>query len=253
MAIYRIAIGTVGEASHPSALRAALAEFFSMLIFVFAGQGSGMAFNKLVTGHDSAGQSADGLIIAALSHGFALIVAVSVGANISGGHVNPAVTFGAFLGGNISLMRSFPYWIAQLLGSTVACMLLKHATGMETPAFSLSSGVSTSNALVFEIVMTFGLVYTVYATAVDPKRSNVGVVAPIAIGLIVTANILVGGVFDGASMNPAVSFGPAMVSWSWDNHWVYWVGPMTGAAVAALVYDNLFIDDLHEPLATNDF
>lgn len=83
-----------------------------------------------LAGGDSAAQSADGLIIAALSHGFALFVAVSVGANISGGHVNPAVTFGAFLGGNISLMRGVLYWIAQLLGSTVACMLLKYATGL---------------------------------------------------------------------------------------------------------------------------
>ncbi|KAK4743108.1 hypothetical protein SAY87_001109 [Trapa incisa] len=252
MPIYRIAIGTVADASHPSALRAALAEFFSMVIFVFAGHGSGMAFSKLV-GRDSAPQSADGLIIAALSHGFALFVAVSVGANISGGHVNPAVTFGIFLGGNISFMRSIIYWIAQLLGSTVACMLLNYATGLEAPAFALSSGVSVSNALIFEIVMTFGLVYTVYATAVDPKRDNVGVVAPVAIGFILAANILVGGAFDGASMNPAVSFGPAMVSWSWDHHWVYWVGPMTGAAVAAVVYDNLFIDHSHEPLDADDF
>ena len=70
-----------------------------------------------------------GLVAAALAHAFALFVAVSVGANISGGHVNPAVTFGAFIGGNISLLRSILYWIAQLLGSVVACLLLKFATG----------------------------------------------------------------------------------------------------------------------------
>lgn len=70
-----------------------------------------------------------GLVAASLAHGFALFVAVSVGANISGGHVNPAVTFGAFLGGNISLIRGILYWIAQLLGSVVACLLLKLATG----------------------------------------------------------------------------------------------------------------------------
>lgn len=70
-----------------------------------------------------------GLLAAALAHAFALFVAVSVGANISGGHVNPAVTFGAFIGGNITLLRSILYWIAQLLGSVVACILLKFATG----------------------------------------------------------------------------------------------------------------------------
>ncbi|XP_030928356.1 aquaporin TIP1-3 [Quercus lobata] len=252
MPISRIAIGSPGEASHPDAIKAAFAEFFSMVIFVFAGEGSGMAFNKL-TGDGPTTPS--GLVAAALAHAFALFVAVSVGANISGGHVNPAVTFGAFIGGNISLLRSILYWIAQLLGSVVACLLLKFATGgLETSAFSLSSGVSVWNAVVFEIVMTFGLVYTVYATAVDPKKGNIGMVAPLAIGLIVGANILVGGAFDGASMNPAVSFGPAVVSWSWTNHWVYWLGPMVGAAIAAIVYDTIFIgQSTHEPLPTNDF
>ena len=124
----------------------------------------------------------------------------------------------------------------------------------ETSAFSLSSDVSTWNALVFEIVMTFGLVYTVYATAVDPKKGNLGIIAPIAIGFIVGANILAGGAFDGASMNPAVSFGPAVVSWTWTNHWIYWLGPLIGAAIAAIVYDNIFIGDgPHEPLSTRDF
>lgn len=102
--------------------------------------------------------------------------------------------------------------------------------------------------------MTFGLVYTVYATAVDPKKGNVGIVAPIAIGFIVGANILAGGAFDGASMNPAVSFGPAVVSWTWTNHWVYWAGPLIGAAIAALIYDNILIgDNAHERLPTTDY
>ncbi|CBI31728.3 hypothetical protein VitviT2T_019190 [Vitis vinifera] len=251
MPINRIAIGTPGEASHPDALKAALAEFFSMLIFVFAGEGSGMAFNKLT---DSGSSTPAGLVAAALAHGFALFVAVSVGANISGGHVNPAVTFGAFIGGHITLLRGILYWIAQLLGSVVACLLLKFSTGgLETSAFSLSSGVSVWNALVFEIVMTFGLVYTVYATAVDPKKGNLGIIAPIAIGFIVGANILAGGAFDGASMNPAVSFGPAVVSWSWANHWVYWAGPLIGAAIAAIIYDLIFIDSTHEQLPTTDY
>jgi len=127
-------------------------------------------------------------------------------------------------------------------------------TLQETAGFALSPGVSVWNALVFEVVMTFGLVYTVYATAVDPKKGNVGVVAPIAIGFIVGANILVGGAFDGASMNPAVSFGPAVVTWQWTHHWVYWAGPFMGAAIAAIIYDNIFIgDDGHEPLSSSDF
>ncbi|XP_044478709.1 probable aquaporin TIP1-2 [Mangifera indica] len=247
-----LAIGTPAEFGQPDALKAGLAEFISMLIFVFAGEGSGMAFNKLT---DDASTTPAGLVAAALAHGFGLFVAVSVGANISGGHVNPAVTFGAFVGGHITLVRSFVYWIAQLLGSVVACLLLKFATGgLTTSAFSLSSGVGVWNALVFEIVMTFGLVYTVYATAVDPKKGNIGIIAPLAIGFIVGANILAGGAFDGASMNPAVSFGPAVVSWTWDNHWVYWLGPFIGSAIAAIVYSILFIPpNTHEPLPTTDY
>ncbi|GFZ17976.1 gamma tonoplast intrinsic protein [Actinidia rufa] len=252
MPISRIAVGTSADMSQPDALKAALAEFISMLIFVFAGEGAGMAFNKLT---DDGSTTPAGLVAASLAHAFALFVAVSVGANISGGHVNPAVTFGAFIGGHITLLRSILYWIAQCLGSVVACLLLKFATGgLETSAFSLSSGVSVWNALVFEIVMTFGLVYTVYATAIDPKRGNLGIIAPIAIGFIVGANILAGGAFDGASMNPAVSFGPAVVSWSWDSHWVYWLGPFIGAAIAAVIYEVIFIGpSTHEQLPTTDY
>ncbi|XP_009780564.1 aquaporin TIP1-2 [Nicotiana tabacum] len=252
MPISKITLGNLAEASQPDALKAALAEFISMLIFVFAGEGSGMAFGKLTNGGAA---TPAGLISAAIAHAFALFVAVSVGANISGGHVNPAVTFGAFVGGHITLFRSVLYWIAQLLGSVVACVLLKFATGgLETSAFALSTGVTPWNAVVFEIVMTFGLVYTVYATAVDPKRGNLGIIAPIAIGFIVGANILAGGAFDGASMNPAVSFGPAVVSWTWNSHWVYWLGPFVGAATAALVYEIIFIgDNTHEQLPTADY
>ncbi|XP_047332527.1 aquaporin TIP1-1-like [Impatiens glandulifera] len=252
MPISNIAVGSTGEATRPDAIKAAAAEFFSTLIFVFAGEGSGMAYNKLT---DSGASTPAGLVAAAIAHAFALFVAVSIAANISGGHVNPAVTFGLFLGGNISLLRSILYWIAQLLGSVAACLLLKFATGgLETSAFSLSSGESATNALVFEIVMTFGLVYTVYATAVDPKKGDLGTIAPIAIGFIVGANILAGGAFDGASMNPAVSFGPAVVSWTWTNHWVYWAGPLIGAGIAALIYDNIFIDsNPHQQLPVTDY
>ncbi|XP_058099071.1 aquaporin TIP1-2-like [Magnolia sinica] len=252
MPLSRIAIGTTHEVRHSGALKAALAEFVSTLIFVFAGEGSGMAFNKLT---DNGSSTPSGLVAAALAHAFALFVAVSVGANISGGHVNPAVTFGAFLGGNISLFRGILYWIAQLLGSVVACLLLKFSTGgLTTSAFALSSGVGVWNAVVFEIVMTFGLVYTVYATALDPKKGSLGTIAPIAIGFIVGANILAGGAFDGASMNPAVSFGPAVVSWTWTHQWVYWVGPLIGAAIAALIYDLILIgESTHEQLPTTDY
>ncbi|RAL46126.1 hypothetical protein DM860_006280 [Cuscuta australis] len=252
MAFPRIAIGNSREVSEPDALRAALAEFISMFIFVFAGSGSGLAFDKLT---DNGPATPDGLISASIAHAFAILVAVSVGANISGGHVNPAVTFGVFLGGHITLFRSIMYWIAQLSGSVVACLILKSVTGgMVTSAFGPSDGVGPWNAVVLEVVMTFGLVYTVYATAVDPKRGEIGTIAPIVISFIVGANILAGGAFDGASMNPAVSFGPAVVSWTWACHWVYWLGPLLGAAMAALLYQTVFIstDTHHQPIPISD-
>ncbi|XP_024985185.1 aquaporin TIP1-1-like [Cynara cardunculus var. scolymus] len=248
----RVAIGNYHEeVRHPSAIKAFVAEFISTLIFVFAGQGSGMAFTKITGG---APTSPAGLVAASLAHGFGLFVAVSVGANISGGHVNPAVTFGAFIGGNITLLRGIFYIIAQLLGSVVACLLLFFSTGgLATTGFSLAAGLSVWSAFVFEIVMTFGLVYTVYATAIDPKKGDIGTIAPLAIGLVVAANILAGGAFTGASMNPAVAFGPAVVSWDWGSHWIYWAGPLIGGGLAGAIYELIFINRSHESLPSSEY
>lgn len=121
----------------------------------------------------------------------------------------------------------------------------------------MASGVGEWHAVLLEVVMTFGLVYTVYATAIDPKRGHIATVAPLAIGFVVGANILAGGPFDGATMNPARPFGPALVGWRWRHHWIYWVGPFVGAALAGLVYEFLVIpaDDTapspltHQPLS----
>lgn len=131
---------------------------------------------------------------------------------------------------------------------------------MQRPiGFSVATGVGNLNALLLEIVMTFGLVYTVYATAIDPKRGSLGTIAPMAIGFIVGANILVGGPFDGASMNPARAFGPALVGWRWHNHWVYWLGPFIGAGLSGLIYEFGIIKadapshTHHQPLAPEDY
>lgn len=248
----RVALGRTEEAYHPDTLRASLAEFISALIFVFAGEGSVIAYSKLTNG---ASTTPAGLVAEALAHGIALFIAVGVASNISGGHVNPAVTFGALVGGHITLLRGIYYWIAQMLGATVACGLLKYCTnGMSIGVFSLSSGVGVGNALVFEIVMTFGLVYTVYATAIDPNKGTLATIAPICIGFIVGANILAGGAFDGACMNPARAFGPALVSWTWTHHWIFWVGPLIGGGLAGAVFEAFFIDAerAHERLPTSE-
>ncbi|CAN4076233.1 unnamed protein product [Withania somnifera] len=241
----RIVIGNLKEALHPDTLRAALAEFISMFIFVSASEGCAIAFTKE--------QSCQALALypRAISHAFSLFVAVSVSANISGGHVNPAVTFAAFIGGYITFYRSVLYWIAQLLGSMMALFLLKFATGgLDTSPYALRGGATPWNAIFFEIVMTFGLVYTVYATTIDPKRGDMECIAPITVGFFVGANTLAGGGIYGATMNPAMAFGQAIDSRKWKSHRIYRLGPFVGAAIAALVYEIIFIDSrkTHWPL-----
>lgn len=133
-----------------------------------------------------------------------------------------------------------------------------HGCVLQRPAgFALGAGVGEWHALLLEVVMTFGLVYTVYATAFDPKRGSLSTIAPLAIGFVLGANILVGGPFDGASMNPARAFGPALVGWRWKHHWVYWVGPLLGGGLAGIVYEFAMISEemphTHQPLAPEDY
>lgn len=121
-----IAFGSFNDSFSLGSFKAYLAELISTLLFVFAGIGSAIAFNKVTA---DAALDPSGLVAIAICHGFALFAAVAIGANISGGHVNPAVTFGLALGGQITILIGIFYWIAQLLGSIVACFLLKFVTG----------------------------------------------------------------------------------------------------------------------------
>ncbi|WVZ09307.1 hypothetical protein V8G54_013837 [Vigna mungo] len=204
----KITLGSFEDSFSAASLKAYFAELHATLIFVFAGVGSAIAYNEVTK---DAALDPTGLVAVAVAHAFALFVGVSVAANISGGHLNPAVTFGLAVGGNITLLTGFLYWIAQLLG------------------------------VVWEVIITFGLVYTVYATAADPKKGSLGTIAPIAIGFIVGANILAAGPFSGGSMNPARSFGPAVVSGNFADNWIYWVGPLIGGGLAGLIYGDVFI------------
>ncbi|KAL8457262.1 hypothetical protein ACS0TY_035201 [Phlomoides rotata] len=252
------AFGRAEEATHPDSVRATLSEFLSTFIFVFAGEGSVLAFDKMYMDKEL---GASGLLMVALAHALSLFAVVASSMNVSGGHVNPAVTFGALVGGRVSVLRAFYYWIAQLLGAVVASIFLRIATGGMRPiGFAVTTGVGGWNALLMEIIMTFGLVYVVYATAIDPKRGSLGTIAPLAIAFIVGANVLVGGPFEGAAMNPARAFGPALVGWRWKDHWIYWLGPFVGAALAGLIYefgiiqqDQLPHHNHHQPLAPEDY
>jgi len=130
MALRNIIISRTQEATHRDTWRAALSEFISTLIFVFAASGSTIAVKNLSTDAPTA------LVIVAVANAFALFVAVSVSLNVSGGHVNPAVTFGAFVGGNLTLLRCILFWIAQILGSVIACLLLKFTSGGQVQSAS---------------------------------------------------------------------------------------------------------------------
>eukprot|EP01018_Ginkgo_biloba_P002538 Gb_02402 [translate_table: standard] len=245
----KIAVGNRDEVTHPSCLRAVLAELICTFLFVFAGVGSAMAMEKLLVPD----ASPVGLAVIALTHAFVVFAMISAGFNISGGHLNPAVTLGLAVGGHITILRSVLYWIAQLLGSAFACFLLKFLTGgMVTPIHALASGMTAFQGVIMEIVLTFSLLFTVYATAVDPKKGSVGTMAPLCVGLVVGANILAGGPFSGASMNPARSFGPALVSGEWRDHWIYWVGPLVGGGVAGFVYETIFLYETHTPISQED-
>lgn len=236
----KVAVGSSRDATAPDVLKAVLAEFIAVFLFVFIGLGSVSSYYKL---HPGADVTPAGLTIIAIAHGLAIVITVAATANLSGGHVNPAVTFGLVIGGNITLVTGLLYWIGQLLGAVLAAVILKFliVTGEPVPVHALGDGVHWYGGLILEIILTFALVFVVYATAVDPKKGSVGVIAPLAIGFTVLAAIFVGVPYSGASLNPARSFGPALVNLDFHHHWIYWVGPLIGAALASLVYDGLFL------------
>ncbi|PIA50281.1 hypothetical protein AQUCO_01300787v1 [Aquilegia coerulea] len=221
----------------PTALRSYLAEFISTFIFVFAVVGSTMSSQKMLP--NAAMTDPACLVAVGIASALGLSAAVYVAANISGGHVNPAVTFGMTVGGHISILTAIFYWISQLFGSIMACLLLKASTaGNPVPTHAIAEEMTGFGASILEGVMTFTLVYTVYAAG-DPRRGSFGVIGPLAVGFIVGANVIAAGPFTGGSMNPACSFGSAVISGNFKNQGVYWAGPLIGAAVAGLLYENV--------------
>ncbi|KAK9672772.1 hypothetical protein RND81_12G123700 [Saponaria officinalis] len=220
----------------PNALRAYFAEFISTFIYVFVAAGSSMSSRKILP---DARSDPSSLVVVAMANAFGLTAAVYISDTVSGGHVNPAVTFGKAVGCRIPITTAMFYWISQILGSVMACLLLKITTvDQNIVTHAIAAEMTGFGASIMEGVVTFGLVYTVYA-ANDPRHGQLGSIGPIAIGLISGANVLAVGPFSGGSMNPAYSFGAAAVGGSFKNQAVYWIGPLFGAAVAGLLYDNV--------------
>jgi MIP family channel proteins len=183
------------------------------------------------------------LVAIALAHGLTIAVMVTATAHISGGQLNPAVTFGLLLGGKMSLRDSLFYWVSQLAGAVAAgflCLALFGGKAVATGTPQLAAGALTVwQGVAIEAVLTFLLVFVVYGAAVDARGPHA--VAGLAIGLTVTLDILCGGPYTGAAMNPARTFGPALAANVWNAHWVYWAGPMLGGALAGLVYGRVFL------------
>jgi len=189
---------------------------------------------------------ADGdLVVIAFAHGLAIALMVAAAGHISGGLYNPALTLGVVLGGKLDPIKGAAYIVAQLAGAVIAAACLtalfpSDATGPVNLGTPLISGeITIAQGLGLEIVLTFFLMYAVFGTAID-KRGPAAI-APLVIGLIITMDIFAAGPATGAAMNPARAFGPALIDGTWDDHWVYWVGPAAGAAIAALLYAYILI------------
>ncbi|MGF1676110.1 MAG: MIP/aquaporin family protein [Rivularia sp. (in: cyanobacteria)] len=218
--------------------KALIAEFIGTFALIFIGV-SAIATNHIIKAGDV---SQVDLLAIAVAHGLTIAVMVSATAAVSGGHLNPAVTFGALVGGKIDFKNAVAYIIFQCLGGIFAASLVKlciplevlQAVDMGTP--TLGKNITPSMGLVMEFIMTFFLVFVVFGTAIDRRAPKMG---GLFIGLTVALDILAGGAISGAAMNPARYLGPALIRGGLQNFWLYWIGLLAGGGFAALVYHYL--------------
>lgn len=216
-----------------------LAEFLGTFFLCFAG------IAAILSATPAVGSGA-GIVGIALAHGLALSIAVNAFGGISGAHFNPAVSLGFFVTGRLPLSSLGPYIGVQLLGATTAaiiCRLMFPAEAVVQAQLGLplpAVWASASAVIIGEIVMTFLLMTAIFGTAVDQRGQGVKI-GGFGVGLTVAFDILAGGAVTGASMNPARSFGPALVVGNFSWHWVYWLAPIIGACLAAILYDKLIL------------
>jgi MIP family channel proteins len=214
------------------------AEFMGTFALLFFGVGAICAANK-------AGATGPGMLGIAVAHGLGIGLFVAAVGHISGGHFNPAVSAAFWVTKRLSTFDLVLYWIAQLAGASVACYLitcfyLEDVWRRGLSAIALAPEVTPIVGMVIEAVITFLLVFVIFGTAVD-KDTAFGSVAPIAIGLTITADMLAAGLLTGGAINPARAFGPALIGHVWTNQVVYWVGPLAGGIAAGVLYNSLLL------------
>ncbi|PPD69401.1 hypothetical protein GOBAR_DD33728 [Gossypium barbadense] len=220
------------ELTQWSFYRALIAEFIATLLFLYVTVLTVIGYKvqtdplKNTVDPDCGGV---GILGIAWAFGGMIFILVYCTAGISGGHINPAVTFGLFLGRKVSLVRAVMYMVAQCLGAICGCGLVKwfqksYYNTYGGGANELQDGFNKGTGLGAEIIGTFVLVYTVFS-ATDPKRNARDSHVPVS-----TIPIT------GTGINPARSFGAAVIynkDKAWDDQWMFWVGPFIGAAIAA--------------------
>ncbi|XWS28963.1 hypothetical protein CRYUN_Cryun25bG0116200 [Craigia yunnanensis] len=227
--------------------RALIAEFIATLLFLYVTVLTVIGYNVQTDPVKNSECGGVGFLGIAWAFGGMIFILVYCTAGISGGHINPAVTFGLFLARKVSLIRAIMYMVAQCLGAICGCGLVKafqktYYNKYGGGANQLSNGYNTGTGLGAEIIGTFVLVYTVFS-ATDPKRnardSHVPVLAPLPIGFAVFVVHLATIPITGTGINPARSFGAAVIynqEKAWDDQWIFWVGPFIGAAIAAFYH-----------------
>jgi aquaporin Z len=217
-----------------------VAEAIGTFFLCFAGIGAILSTQPPIN-------SGAGLVGIALAHGLALAIAVSIFAGISGGHHNPAVTIGFLSTGRIAAPLAGLYVVAQLVGATLAaaaCNAIFPAEAVASARLGIplpADWVSVPVLLLAEFIMTFLLMTSVFGTAVDERAAPMKL-GGFAIGLTVAFDILAGGAVSGASMNPARSFGPALVHGDFSLHGYYWLAPVAGAVAAALLFHHVLLE-----------
>lgn len=220
-------------------LRRAAAEALGTFFLVFVGTGAILA--------DEVTDGAVGAVGIALAFGLTVMAMIYATGHVSGAHLNPAVTLGFWA------TRRFPgrtvpvYVVAQLLGAVAASALLavlRVASDLQGSLGATVPAVPLGPALVVELVLSFALMFVIMAVATDARAPRG--FAGAAIGSVVVFAALMGGPLSGASMNPARSLGPALVEGLWTEQWIYVVGPVTGAVLAALGYEWIRDADAHD-------